>query len=591
MTADLDNAASAPPATVGAPDAFSSADRRSTKRALLIIAVASLLAFLPVLRCGFVTWDDLKTVAQNPLVLSPDARSVTAVWTQPQGDLYIPVTYSVWKLAALVATGDKPVLVGDVVSLASPHVFHALNLLIHIAAAGAMFAVLKLLCRNTIAATIGALVFALHPVQVESVAWVSGLKDVLAGALSLTAIALYLRLAQDSATSKRCALHYALATLVFVAAMLAKPSAMVVPAIVIVLDRFLLGRSWKRMLQWTSPWLALSIGCAIATKLIQPATHVAGATVSPLARPVIAADALAFYVGKLVAPLSLTFDYGRNPQRAIDAGWVAWTWIIPVTLAIAAIVLRRRAPIVGVAFLIFAIALSPVLGFVRFDFQAYSTVADHYLYLAMLGPVLLVAWALAHWPGRALRVCAIALLVALAGRSFVQISHWTDSRSLFTHAIRINPRSFAAYGSLASLAIDQGDIPRAVALSNRAIAINPDWAGSYLTAAEAARLDNRPADAIKLLQKSLSLNPTRAEALANLAGLLAETHRLDLAIPNAEAAVQSDPRSVPYRMNLATMYLQANRVSDAKTQLRVVLSLDPTNRAARSILEQIPRSP
>ena len=246
---------------------------------------------------------------------------------------------------------------------------------------------------------------------------------------------------------------------------------------------------------------------------------------------------------------------------------------------------------VGVALLIFAIALSPVLGFVRFDFQAYSTVADHYLYLAMFGPAVLIAWALSHWTHRGLRVSAILLLAALGLRSFVQISHWTDSRSLFTHAIRVNPRSFAAYGSLASLAIDQGDIPSAVALSSHAIAINPNWAGSYLTAAEAARRDNRPADAINLLQKSLSLSPDRPEARANLAGLLAETGRLDLALPHAEAAVRLDLRNVQYRMNLAMLYLRANRVSDAETQLQAVLVLEPTHAAARSILQQITPSP
>ncbi|MEA2709104.1 MAG: protein O-mannosyl-transferase, partial [Phycisphaerales bacterium] len=439
-----------------------------------------------------------------------------------------------------------------------------------------------------VAALIGALLFALHPVQVESVAWVSGTKDVLFGMLSLLAIYEYLQFTQHP-PGNRARVHYAVATLAFVLAMLAKPTAMVVPLVVIVLDHFMLGRPLKQVLRSTWPWLVLAVPVMIVTKLSQPAAHATAAAAPILFRPLIAADALAFYFYKLVWPVTLTFDYGRTPQHVIETRAIAWTWIVPALLAVIAWRFRRRAPALAAGLLVGVIVLLPVLGLVAFDFQLYSTVADHYLYLAMLGPALIVAWCVSRRPTTATIVIAACVIAILGVRSFAQTKHWHDSRALFAHGIRVNPASFASYNSLAALAVEERDFPRAVDLSQRALRIRPNHANSHATLAEALRNQGDVDGAITALQAALKYEPDYQPALGNLAVALASRGRFADALRYARRLVELAPDSIPARTNLALIYLDANQPDAARAELEAILRLDPTNEAVRAQLRKLQR--
>jgi tetratricopeptide (TPR) repeat protein len=318
--------------------------------------------------------------------------------------------------------------------------------------------ILRQLFESELAACIGALLFALHPVQVETVAWVSGAKDLLAGMLAMLSIDQTLRSA--STDSNRAKTHYLIGLAAFTLAILAKPSGVVAPLIAGILIVAGGRRSIGSSLRLISPMLVLGVACVIWSRAAQvqwEPTH------TPLwTRPLIAADAIAFYLWQLVWPIDLAIIYGRTPRYVLESGAIWWTWLIPATLTLALILARRRAPWLAAGGLVFVIGLLPVLGFARFMFQIHSTTADHYLYLSMFGVALSAAGAIARRPTVPVQLASAALLCVLAGISFIQLQHWRDSIALFEHALRVTPRSLTARGNLAAALAQRGRIEEAL---------------------------------------------------------------------------------------------------------------------------------
>jgi len=201
----------------------------------------------------------------------------------------------------------------------------------------------------------------------------------------------------------------------------------------------------------------LSGFCLLLTHLAQPVQ--VGVTTAPWTRPLIAGDALAFYLGKLVWPVGLGIDYGRTPTFVLAHWWGYATWFMPLLLGALLWYGRRRFSWLWMSAAIFAICLLPVLGLTPFAFQGYSTVADRYLYLALLGPALALAWALSRLTQRSAlltgSVCAV--IFALWGfASSLQVMTWDSSFSLFQNALAVNPQSGMANYNLALLLSAQG---------------------------------------------------------------------------------------------------------------------------------------
>src|SRR5687768_3435879 len=291
------------------------------RRALWILLITTLGVFLPVYGHDFVAWDDTHNLAANQRMLEPSWENVKWYWRELEGfkDLYIPVTYTLWAAVASVARVSG----ADGVEL-NPSVFHALNSVLHVVSAIVVFAILKRLFGLVWPALLGALVFAVHPVQVEPVAWISGLKDVLSGLLALLAVLGYILFAQQ-----RKLLWHALATGAFILAMLAKPSAVVVPLVVAVIDLALIKRRWRDAIFAPMVWITFALPIIIVAMRVQKAAAV-GFIPPVWARPFVALDALGFYLIKLVAPVKLAIDYGRSPEW-LWSSWQLWvTWLIPV---------------------------------------------------------------------------------------------------------------------------------------------------------------------------------------------------------------------------------------------------------------------
>lgn len=451
---------------------------RWTHWAILLIPV---IALIRLCTADFVLWDDPYTVSRNPSIVSPSLQSVAGYWRvfPPPGEhemrsvnhqygLWAPFTYTIW--SALGAVGQVTGADGN--PEPNPYLFHTFNLALHCATAGGVMQLLRRFGCGQHASFWGALLFAVHPLQVEAVAWISGLKDLLAGALGVATLLAYLR-HSDSVTSTRARVWWWTSVALYVLALLSKPSAVAIPVLLLLIDLLRPGRTWRQSFLAVGPLLAIAVPFVVIAAEAQPATGVTA--LAPWMRPLVAGDALAFYLRKLFVPIDLSIDYGRTPQAIVQAGTIWWSWIIPagVATALGWAARRTRDPRPVLAAGIAVVCLLPMLGLKPFLFQFYSTVTDHYVYLAMLGPALLAAWMVDRLPSRFTAPVAGAIAVAMACVSFNQSGYWSDSRSLFEHGVSANPTGVAALGNLASVKAAAGEVESAIDLYQRAIAINP----------------------------------------------------------------------------------------------------------------------
>lgn len=431
----------------------------------LILALV-LVTFAPICRHPFVDWDDDYTIEHNPLILQPTLEHTLHYWKHQYMDLYVPVTYTVWsglaKLTRLIGRSgpDDPL---------DSTLFHAASVLFHVTNALLVYWLLTRLIKRPWPAAAGAMLFALHPVQVETVAWASGLKDVLCATFSLLALTQYLLAVAPAEASEpergrlRRRFHYVAGMAAMMLGMLSKPTAMVTPALALVIDLLILRRPWRQVLISVAPWFALAAPCIVWTKICQPPRFLKYIPIWQ--RPLVAADALAFYLYKLLLPANMAFDYGRPPWVVFERGFAFWTWLVPAAIAVALIIYRKRTGPLAAGALLMIVGVAPVLGLTVFDYEMISTVADHYLYLAMLGPALAAAWALSRWKLETERAVTVTVIILglFAARAAHQARYWESSEALFTHALEISPGSWNVHYEMGFLVHNQATLPLAMA--------------------------------------------------------------------------------------------------------------------------------
>ena len=431
---------------------------------MLLLIGLTLLVFGRSIKFDFVGLDDDLHLVANPMFHPLTAEHVLDFWKAPYRGEYVPLTYMAWVPVVHFGRLQTPDPVeGDL----NPYLFHLLNVAIHVAAVLLAWRVLLRVVTNRWAAAAGAAVFAVHPLHVEAVAWVSSCKDVLSGALALAAVLLYLRFAEQESW-----LEYAAALFCFALALLSKATVCVTPAVVALLLMIAPSKNRRRAIVWLWPWCAIVLPLVWWTRNAQ--TDAALLTWSPLwARPLEALDAVAFYFGKLFWPVNLAIDYGRTPRWVIDhrSAWVLWP--LPILIVAAAILWRRwRWGWVGIA--IFVVALLPVLGFVPFEFQAFSTVADRYTYLPLFGIAIVFAGLLNRATLKRGGVAAAAVVLVLSVIAFVQTGVWASSDTLFQHAVDVQPRAGFGWQGLANVRGRDGDWAGAVEAYRHALEIRPD---------------------------------------------------------------------------------------------------------------------
>ncbi len=539
----------------------------------LVLVAAAAAVFAQAVSFEFLDWDDHVNIVANPLLHPVTFGSVAVFWTDGYAGLYVPVTYSLFAVEAVVARTAR---FGGSSRGLDPRVFHLGNVVLHVLCMLAVFALLRRVSAHNGAACLAALWFGLHPLQVESVSWVTETKGLLAALFSLLAILGYLRFATADAapTSQRAKWrYYALATVAYLLALLSKPSAVAVPLIAAIFEHLCVARRWTRTFASLIPWVVLACWIAVVTIWEQKGAA-AAPTVSPWSRALVASDALSFYIRKIVLPIELGPDYGRTPDRVLATAWphVA-VGLVPLALVVVATMAppRRVSP---AALGIFLAALAPVLGLVPFAYQSFSTVADRYVYMALLGPAVAVAWVLSrHWRWPAMIAAgAVACVFGLA--SYWQASHWRDNETLFLHALEINSQSHRAHNALGNLFARRGNYDVAAEHYRKALQLSPGAAETHYNLAQLLIRQGHPAEAADLLRRSLELRPGYTKAHLALAGLLmiASEHRQ--AAQHFEAVLAAYPQSAAAHHGLAQVHLAERRIDEAVQHLRLAMQFD-----------------
>ena len=556
--------------------------RRSTAVGAVLLVAITALAYLPALRGDFI-WDDQEYLVENPVLHEPGG--LRQIWTDPSAGRehhYWPMTYTTFWLESQ-CWGLRP------------FGYHLTNVLLHVLNSLLVWVLLHRL--RVPGAWLAAAVFALHPVHVESVAWIIERKDVLSGCFSLLALLAYLRFDRTGRWTA-----YALALGLFVGAVLSKSMAISLPVVIAV------GLWWKRErfrfkdLVPLAPFVGVAAALALAdVRFVREAETVA-IGLSPVDKALIAGRALWFYAAKLCWPTQLTAIY---PRWQVDGASV-WAWLHPaaaLALAVALWTARRRTgrgPLAAVLF--FAVTLGPVLGFVEFTFMRYAFVADRFQYFAALGPIALAAAAVTRGartlhPSGAWtpKIAAGALLVALGALTWNQSSLYRDSETFWRANVRRNPQAWAAHYNLGVALAQTGWPPEEViGHLTTALTINPDCAEAHnRLGMENARRDDFSA-ALWHFGEALRIDPGFADADDNLtrahfqwALKLADRGQLDAAIDHFQHALRRRPDWVDVRYNLGLALAERGRLGEAIVHLDELLRLAPGDAQARALRDRL----
>ena len=416
-----------------------------TNKTILIIIFLILItsfAYWKVTSGKFLCLDDDIHIYRNNLVLSGKLSDIQVFWKQPFHGLYIPLTYTVWAAQAKVS---NLFLTNKDSKNFVPRFFHTVNLLIHIFNVLLVFSILKKISKNDLASCCGALLFSLHPVQVESVAWISEMKGLLGGFFSLSAILLYtvyISIKKEDDNYKNRFIYFLLAIIPFLLALTSKPNTIVTPLVAGIIAVLIFNRSLKQTIKELSPWLLGTIPIMIYTSSSQPDYLIK--FIPPIAsRFLIAGDAISFYSYKLFFPLSLGADYGRIPQFVLSHSWAWITGLIPyVIFAFAGFIsIKYHKKWLMAPLAIFVVGFLPVLGIKPFLFQNISTVADRYSYLSMLGPALAITFLFSWNKTILVRAVTGIILLGLLFLTIRQTSFWINSKAFVDRTKTINPES------------------------------------------------------------------------------------------------------------------------------------------------------
>lgn len=541
---------------------------------LILVLAVTVLVFGQVVTHDFLSWDDDVFLYQNPHTQPPTLESLKSYWTAPYAHLYAPVTYTAWwTLARAFGHAGR----GGAWVVAPP-VYHAASLLTHLLVVTLAYLLLLRLVGSPWAAGVGAMLFAIHPLQVEAVAWASELKDLLSGLFGLLAVLLYVRARQQQRLAP-----YLLATLAFVLAILSKPNLVALPLLALVVDWLLLKTPARRALLSVLPWLIIAAAHTFLTRLVQPPSP---ALLLPLwQRLFVAGDSLAFYLEKLVLPVRLTADYGRMPGLVVSHWWGYVTWLAPAAVLALAIITRRRSRWALPAFLWFSLALLPVLGLMPFDFQQYSTVADHYAYLALFGPALALAGLSLHLKTFYVRLPLVLVLVLLLAQSGLQTISWTSNLTFWQYTLQANPQSFLAHNNLGATYQMRGQLPQAAEQFELALRLQPEDPDTTVNLGLLKAQLGDEARAKELLEKGLQLRPGDPKALLMLGIMGVREKDYDSAISHLQMLLEIQPQNVTARYQLALALLQQGRKQEARSQLEEVLRQEPGFTAAAEALK------
>ena len=560
------------------------------------IVVATVAAYLPALRAGFV-WNDDTYLSENPTLQAPNALSL--IWTEPRAsEQYYPLVFTTFWL--------EKQLWG-----LQPFGYHLVNVLLHAASALLLWWLLHRL--GLPAGWLAAALFALHPVCVESVAWVTERKNTLSLLLTLLAAHAYLasRAALGPAAParkgrkgqavvvpwhRRASTLYAAALVSFTLALFAKTTASLLPAVLLLIAWWRNGRGRREDL----PPLILFflVGAALAyhtAHLERTMVRAEGSewALGLLGRVVLAGRVFWFYIGKLAWPTDLMFVYPR--WVANPAVWWQWLPAAGALGLVAALWLGRkrlgRGPLTGA--LLLGGLVFPAMGFFNVYAMRYSYVADHFAYQAVAAGCALVACGIASWLpagrprlARALAVAGLGVLPALAAGSFAHARSFADADTLWKSTIADNPNCYMCHTNYGHSLYEQGRVAEAVEHFEAALRVKPDNVLALLNLARAADEGGDLPNAAERLEQALAIEPGNAVVLLNLGTTYLRLDKVGEAVQYLEEALRhpSDDDYLAHN-SLGAALMRQNRVPEAIVHFRAAVALRPDFWKAQANLE------
>ena len=522
------------------------------------LVLLNVFVFAAVRHFELVNWDDSTYITENPTVLRGLNWS-TAWWALTTGHspYWHPVTW-LSHLLDVSLFGADPAAYGA---------YHVTNLVLHIANTLLIFELLRRMTADVWRSAFVAAIFGVHPLHVESVAWIAERKDVLSTCFWLLTSLAYLRYARRPSAGR-----YAAVAGVYALALMSKPMVVTLPVILLLLDVWPLARFTRQAVLEKIPLLVLAAATSVATVIIQ---HRVGAMAAFDALPwdIRIANATIGYVAylwKTVWPTHLAAFY---PLFTLTPLRVAAAALFLIGATAIALRERLRRPYVFVGWFWYVIAIAPVIGLLQAGEQG---MADRFMYVPMIGILIIAAW---MSPPRLAPVGAgLIALCAITARA--QTAHWQNSIELWSHATRVTPESYIAHENLGQALREIGQLDAAKASYERALVFAPPRSPGYaavihnsigMVLTRQGRID----EARQSFARAVEINGGFAEAQTNLGNALASEGRAAEAIPHYERAIALKPDYTEPRVGLGAALLQSGRAADAVPQYREALKLDP----------------
>jgi tetratricopeptide (TPR) repeat protein len=556
------------------------AHRRPIALSLILLV---LLAYEGVRRCGFVGYDDPLYVSANPHVLQgltaggvQWAFSAGLLFDTPGADYWAPLTVLSRMLDATLFGLD-------------PVGHHLTNVILHALNASVLFLVLDTLTGAFGRSALVAALFAVHPLCVESVAWVTERKDVLSGLLWLLGIGAYARYARSPSRGR----YWAVAG-VLVLGLMAKPIAMTLPVVLLLLDYWPLRRvhaggtglrsSAPALLAEKIPLLLLAaLSLSLTFFTMRRSGHLRElASLPPGARIANAVYSYVVYLGKALWPHPLAVSY-PYPRGGLPMGRVLAALVILTGLSMLALRQRRRRPYVLAGWLWFLAVLFPVIGLVQ---SGVAARADRYMYLPLVGLALVAAWGvgdLVENRRRAkllLSAIGVGVLLTLTVLTRRQVHVWSDTTTLFEHALRFTSDNFLAQNNLATALAQRGELDAAEAHYREALRIRADYAEARRNLGTLLVRRGRADEAAALFAQALERNPADIDAHLELGTLCAGSGRNAEAARHYAAVLHIDPRSSTAHYRWGNLLARSGQWAAAEEHYAQAVRLRPTDTEA-----------
>jgi len=533
----------------------------------LMLGVAILAVYSQTFGYGFVSFDDGTYVFRNQMIQRGlSIQGLAWACTTFYASNWHPLTW----ITYMLDTGMFGINPGEM---------HAVNIFLHLGSSILLFLAMERMTKQRWRSALVAAIFALHPLHVESVAWIAERKDVLSTFFQLLTLWLYVRYTEDSKPAR-----YALMLAAFALSLLSKPMAVTLPFVLILLDLWPLRRRppiWEK-----GPLFAMSAAASVLTLLAQRSTGtVVSLTKLPFAdRLADAAIDYLRYIEKAFWPTNLALLY---PIEKATPMAVSAALLILTAITIAAVRNFRSRPYVLVGWLWFLGMLVPVIGLVQVGFQS---IADRYTYIPLVGLSMALIWTVSDFAASRPRlrqpaaIAAVLVLLILATGAYRQTQYWKDSITLYEHTLAVTRGNYVIHNNLGIELQGAGRLDEATAQFRQAVADAPEYKEALNSLGAILEYKGNKIDAIALHRRAIAADPTYANARFNLGHELFQTGQTDEAFVELTKALRLEPDSARGHAYMGAVLIARGNLDEARQHLQTSLRHAPENADAQNNL-------